>query len=261
MDNAAAINEKKGGISSFALKIIAITAMVCDHASVVFIPGEYTILRTIGRIGFPIFAFMIAEGASKTRSIPKYMARLAVFGIISEIPFDLVLLSEGEKIFDMSGVNVYLTLLLGLFSIYCIKNLKGKLAILTPFALVFSLGAAWFTATDYGPTGVAAIIVFYLASQCRSGAAKKLLTVIAVCLPLLYVSCYPEIREYNLWSSPLNEILIFNYLEVPALASLIFIFAYNGKRGKKMNKYFFYAFYPAHIVLLYVIKLLISYLR
>lgn len=257
MDNTELIgvNEKKGGITSFALKIIAISLMVCDHASVVFIPNEYTWLRVLGRIAFPIFAFMIAEGASKTRSIPKYMARLAIFGVVSEVPFDLALLSGGEKVFDNSGSNVYFTLLFGLLAIYCIRNLKGKLQILAPFGVLLSLAAAWLMSTDYGVTGVASIVIFYFATTSKK-TFKIILSVLAISVACFHITGFPGIYASGIES--VSDVIHFNILEVPAFLSLPIILNYHGDRGKKMNKYFFYAFYPAHIMLLYLINLLVS---
>ena len=176
--------DSKRGISTFTLKIIAITAMLCDHASVVFLPGQYSVLRIIGRLAFPIFAFMIAFGASKTKSIPKYMLRLLIFGIISEIPFDFVLFSEGTDPFDFGGMNVYFTLLCGLFAIYGIKSFKGRLRVLTVLCILASLGFAWALNPDYGVQGTVCIILFYLFSSCSKPARAfgYTLAVLSVCV-------------------------------------------------------------------------------
>lgn len=251
------------GINAFVLKIIAITAMVCDHASVVFMPGQFTLLRVIGRLGFPIFAFMIAQGAAKTRSIPKYMLRLLVFGVISEIPFDFVLFSEGKNPFDFGGTNVYFTLLAGLFAIYCIRTFKEKYRALIPAGIILSLLFAWAVNTDYSVPGTVCIILFYLFSSCKK--PMKIfgytLAVISVCLTFATLPDCLEAAGAN--SLPLTDVLkkipatlTVNPLELPAFLSLPFIILYNGEKGANFNKYFFYAFYPGHIVVLYLISLL-----
>ncbi|WP_461817744.1 TraX family protein, partial [Faecalimonas sp.] len=104
----------KLGINSFQLKIIAIIAMIIDHIGLFFFP-EHILFRIIGRISFPIFAFLIVEGFYHTRDIWKYMFRLGVFAVLSEIPFDL--LTTG-KVFDLRHQNVFFTLLIGVILMY-----------------------------------------------------------------------------------------------------------------------------------------------
>ena len=85
--------KQKYGLNGFCLKVIAMVTMLIDHAAIVFlIPGEtYINLRIIGRIAFPIFCFLLAEGAIYTHSLKKYTARLAVFALLSEIPFNVAI--------------------------------------------------------------------------------------------------------------------------------------------------------------------------
>ena len=76
-------------INASVLKWIAVITMLIDHVGVVFFP-EYSIIRWIGRISFPLFAFLICEGYRHTSNIWKYFLRLGIFAIISEIPYDIV---------------------------------------------------------------------------------------------------------------------------------------------------------------------------
>lgn len=226
---------KFDGISSSVLKIIAITAMLLDHMSVLFFGTGLTVFRIMGRIAFPIFAFMISEGVRYSGNIRKYAVRLLVFALISEIPFDIGLASG---FIDFSKQNVYFTLLSGLLSSVVFKKLKEKKL---TFLGVFTTGLFALTAlvikSDYGFMGVAVITVFYLFGE-LSGMARiagfsfaALLTCIAV----------------------MPEGIGLNILQLPAVFSVIPIVLYNGKKGFKMNKYVFYAFYPVHISILTIL--------
>lgn len=226
---------KFDGISSSVLKITAITAMVLDHMSVLFFGAGPTVFRIIGRIAFPIFAFMISEGVRYSGNIRKYAVRLFAFALISEIPFDVGMASE---FIDFSKQNVYFTLLLGLLSSVVLKKLKEKnLTYLGIFTTVIFALTALIIKSDYGFTGVAVISVYYLFGELSGGArvlafaAASLLTCIAV--------------------TPGGIGL--NILQIPAVFSVIPIVLYNGKKGFKMNKYIFYAFYPVHISILTIL--------
>ena len=103
-------------MSSFVLKVIAIITMFCDHFGDAFI-GHTSFFNLIGRIAFPIFAFQITEGYIHTKSLKKYMTRLGIFAIISQIPFILFI----RKFINPTSIslNVFFTLFLGLLSIFC----------------------------------------------------------------------------------------------------------------------------------------------
>lgn len=232
-----AAKKKFGFLSSNWLKIIAMAAMVIDHASVIFIGPENTVWRHIGRIAFPIFAFMIAEGAVHTKNKFLYALRLLAFAVISEVPFDMAF--NGTYL-EFSHQNVFFTLFLGLISVYCLDSFRSKgvgiLGVVT--AIGCSLGA-FFLSADYGFMGVMVITLMYMFSTVKTGvrylgfALSGFLTSIVYAFPLS-----------------------FGFLPAQVYAALCFIplSLYNGKRGRKMNKYFFYAFYPVHILILYVIK-------
>ena len=96
------------GINTFTLKVIALLAMLCDHLGHALFP-ELIILRIIGRISFPIFAYVLVEGFYYTRDVNKYMLRLGVIALLSEIPFDLM---ASQKILEFGHQNVFFTLFL-----------------------------------------------------------------------------------------------------------------------------------------------------
>lgn len=217
------------------LKIIAMISMVIDHIGA-FIFGELdiTILsihgyslslayvaRCLGRIAFPIYAFLIAEGFRHTRSRKKYAMNMFVFAIISEIPYNLVF----SGTFRYNVQNVYFTLLLGLLMIWAYDALKKKLALqIVSLVVLFVLSILVNSSHTY--TGVVLILLMYVLHE-----NKAPLIVIGTALQPRFTYCS-----------------IFGY--IPLLL-------YNGKRGfikGKFAKYFFYAFYPAHLLLLYFLK-------
>lgn len=112
-------------INASILKWIAVITMLIDHIGLVFFP-EYEILRLIGRISFPIFAFLLCEGYKHTSNIWKYFFRLGIFAIISEIPYNICLYNQ---VFYPYSQNIFFELLLGLLVLYLIDKeyvIKGK---------------------------------------------------------------------------------------------------------------------------------------
>ena len=105
-----------GGISSFTLHILAMALMLCDHLWATLFPAQEW-LTCIGRIAFPIFAFMIAEGYFHTSNVKKYIARLLIFAIVSEVPFDLL---YGSTVIYPFHQNVLWTFLIALLAIVLI---------------------------------------------------------------------------------------------------------------------------------------------
>lgn len=236
-----AAKNKFGFLSSNLLKIIAMAAMVIDHASVIFIGPETNLWRQIGRISFPIFAFMIAEGAVHTKNKFLYAARLLAFAVISEVPFDMAF--NGTYL-EFSHQNVFFTLFLGLICVYCLdffrKKSLGALGIIT--TIICGLGA-FFLKSDYGFMGVIVIALMYMFSTVKTGIRYLGFALTGLMTSIVYV--FP---------------LSFGFLQSQVYAALCFVplSLYNGKRGRKMNRYFFYAFYPVHIIILYFIKMFIA---
>lgn len=236
-----AAKNKFGFLSSNWLKIIAMTAMVIDHWSVIFIGPETTVWRYIGRIAFPIFAFMIAEGAVHTKNKLLYAARLLAFAVISEVPFDMAF--NGAYL-EFTHQNVFITLFLGLISVYCLdffrKKGLGALGVVTTLACAL---AALFLESDYGFMGVVVIALMYVFSTVKTGVRYLGFAIAGFMTSIVYV--FP---------------LSFGFISSQVYAALCFIplSLYSGKRGRKMNKYFFYAFYPVHILILYFIKMFIA---
>lgn len=245
---------RKKGISGSTLKLIAIITMLTDHVGAVILMRllmasgymemaasrdvsvvnewlmenrtlyiSYNILRMIGRVAFPIFCFLLVEGFMRTRNAGKYALRLGIFAIISEIPFNLALTS---KVMEFSYQNVYFTLLMGLLTMMAFDwigrlecNYWGKV-LLCGIALIVGAGLAECLRTDYGAIGVVSIMILYILRN------RKAWQIAAGCIAFLW--------------------------EITAPLAFIPIGFYNGKRGLKL-KYFFYVFYPLHLLILYLI--------
>ncbi len=222
-------------MSTFWLKIIAITTMAIDHMGAIFFP-QYIFLRIIGRIAFPLFAFLLVEGMVRTKSLEKYMLRMLLFAVITELPFDLAFWGLP---FQWGHQNVMWTFFLALAAVYCYEKLPDKYRTALFFwgiALAFA-GAATLLKTDYGGWGVIWVMNFYYYRE------KQLLKYVNACLLLLY---------YGL-SYTLSYGMFFwqQYLQAFALLSFPFLLSYNGKKGPAL-KYLFYAFYPGHLLVFWL---------
>lgn len=218
--------KNKFGLNSFTLKLIAMISMAIDHTGAVLFP-EATWLRIIGRLAFPIYCFLLVEGFYYTKDVKKYIVRLGVFALISEIPFDLAFYG---KIFAPVHQNVFFTLCIGLILIaFLEKNKeetnKTKKVLLDILVTFLCLLLATILRTDYIFIGVVIILCFY---YFRESVVSKIVSISFI----------------NILLGKTQSFGIF---------SLLFIFLYNGKKGPGM-KYFFYAFYPVHLVILALIK-------
>ena len=211
-------------LNSFTLKMIAIISMLIDHIGYIFLPGtEYYILfRGSGRIAFPIFCFLIVEGFQHTKSPMNYLMRLIVFAFISEVPFDLAFFGTT---FNMKNQNVFFTLAIGLACLFCLEEMNRRRWFAIIFLLLFA--TAYFIKCDYGVGGVLLICMFYL--------TKDSFWVSFVLAGLIFYMFYGT-------------------AELLGLISLILIFFYNGKRGYNKAQWFFYVFYPLHLLILYGIS-------
>ena len=214
-------------MTAFAIKMIAITSMLIDHAGAVFDLHEYT--RVIGRIAFPLFVFLIAEGCRHTKNMKKYLLRLGVFALISEIPFDLAF---NDRIDFFNNTNIFYTLFLGVFCVYiwrCIEstNLHELLKrLLIGFSAIIIGFLAVFLSSDYGAMGVFFILIIAMTHD--GGSKYWQLAVMAVFCILLY------------YTRPI--------LLAGSLISLPIVALYNWEQGRPV-KWPFYWFYPGHLLL------------
>ena len=213
-------NFKFNGITGAELKFLAIIAMVIDHMGAVLYPQQL-ILRYIGRLSFPILCFVLVEGFFHTRNVYKYVMRLGVFALVSEMPYDLAFSNE---FLNWDKQNVFFTLCLGIATLYLLECTKSNWE--RVIYIIFAIFFAEMLKSDYGAFGLLLIIWFYM----------------------LYDDKAWKLAGGALWSF-YNGIGIQSY---GALAMIPIAF-YNGKRGKQL-KYIFYLFYPVHLLLLYQIR-------
>ena len=228
-------------MSSFALKMIACIFMFIDHTGQIFYNGN-SILNIIGRLAFPIFAFQITEGYIHTKDIKKYLLRLLILALVSQIPFMIMLERVGFTI------NTIATLLFGLISI----TIYNKNKILGIISLIILGIIAEFAHFDGGICCIFIIFNFYVFKD-----KKIIMTVFYILLVTCLFGSY--LIEYTKNDNELLYSVIKYYLPyyVTTLSAILLIYTYNNKKGKKM-KWFFYIFYPFHIILLLFIKYLIN---
>lgn len=214
------------------LKVIACITMFIDHYAMIFVDERttaYVLMRIIGRIAFPIFAYLIAEGFFYTHNVNKYLTRLFIFAIISEIPYDI---AQGSY-FDFSSFNIFFTLFFGLLGIHlyhCSKNKNLGLG------MVFLIGfLAEITEMDYGLYGIFTAFFFY---YYRGNYRLQALTFGGMTALLVVLG--------NLGNTMIDIRMSIQFF---AIGSLFFIYLYNGKKGKHI-RYLFYVFYPAHLLIL-----------
>ena len=257
---------RKGkGFSGSQLKLIAAVSMLADHIGYrlvgygIWVPlteaGEaalgwerlYQAPRCAGRLAFPIFAFLLVEGFFHTRSRLRYGLRLGIFALLSEIPFDL--LGSG-RIVDWGHQNVLLTFLLGLCMLCVLddagirfgraqqeganaRSIFGQWGRTYEFSLAVQLLAiggfaalSWGLRADYDYAGIFLIALFYWLKQ----------EPVRACLAGWFWMCLTT----ETWYYGSGYVLAF-----------LAISQYNGSRGQERGRYFFYLFYPLHMLILW----------
>lgn len=233
---------KSGFLSSNALKLIAVATMIIDHAAVAFFDSD-PLMRAVGRFAFPIFAFLIAEGARRTSSPLRYGFRLFLFALISEVPFDLAF---HGAVLEFTAQNVYFTLLLGLISSLILRFLqRHNISVLAIVSTPVLAVAAELLGSDYGAMGVVVITLMYVFSESAPSSSLAGYALTGALTSIAY--------EF-----PAQFYFIPNQL-IASLASIP-LFFYNGKRGRRMNKYAFYLIYPLHLLVIALLeKILTNY--
>lgn len=237
------------------LKWIAVVTMFIDHFGVVVLLAwmsslaaaqavaqyenvkiAYWICRSIGRIAFPIYCFLLVEGFTHTKNVGKYLRNLAIFALVSEIPFDY---ANHRVWLEFTSQNVFFTLFLGLLAIMAMKKAEEQFATNRLLLYLSTLGivligflAGQVLHTDYGGIGVLVICIFY---------ARRNQRVIAAILAIVVLT-------------------LMSVIEAVAVISILCIALYDGTRGRQI-KYFFYAFYPGHLVLLCIVRGVLFFLN
>lgn len=242
--------EKRFGLSSTALRFIAMFFMLLDHMWATLVPGNNW-MTYMGRMAMPIFAFLIAEGYAHTSNVKNYKKRLFIFGLLSEIPFNLMV---SGSVFFIFHQNVMFTLLIGLYAIEAVERMKKNPAPGNLIKNVFILMGLAILATilfvDYNLMGVAMVVLFHITRKAKLGklwqfAGMFFLNIVwhkGLMIPITLGALQFEFSTQGF-----------------ALFSLLLIWLYNGRKGSsnKVVQYFGYAFYPLHMIVLYLIWRLI----
>lgn len=233
-----------GGLTADSIKWIAIAAMLIDHIAWGFVPFDSApgqIMHIIGRITAPTMCFFLAEGYAHTRSFRKYALRLGAFALISHIPFVLFETGEPLRLFPF---NVIYTLFLSLLAIRaCDKIENGGLRFLAVFGLcVLSLPGDWMFFD----------ILFALAFWRNRGDFRRQAQAFSIlALGMVLVGTLSEVLSGGEVYGQLFQAGVLLCLPILSL--------YNGERGGgRYSKWAFYIFYPAHLLLLGLLKLWIK---
>lgn len=314
--------EAKRGFSGSTIKIVAILSMLIDHTAAVVIErymtstgayelimtGDpsvwmpqygtiyaiYTIMRAVGRMGFPLFGFLLIEGFTHTSNRLKYVMRLGVFALISEIPFNLGIMND---LTDLSYQNVFFTLFLAFLALWWCDYIWNKeigktlgMAAMVASSLLMGIWTATqflsFGETEARPALTVLILIATMVvwiSQYRYGYTQGIekLRKVSVCATgvavlmffaellstdysglgvLAIVAAYVyRNKKTRSFVAEWAVLTVFNFFEIFAIGALPFVKHYNGKKGLNI-KYIFYAFYPAHLLILHLISWMLGYI-
>jgi hypothetical protein len=210
-------------MSTFDLKCIAVLSMLIDHMGAYIFPDQVW-MRYVGRLAFPIYCFLLVQGFLHTKDVKKYLGRLFLFALISEVPYDLIWSNE---LINFKRQNVFFTLFLGLLAV-CVLAWLGNIWIRLAALAVIALLTHFVVKPDYGLGGLAMIVCFYLFR------GERMIFELGLSIGAINIGYYGGIQS-------------------AAVVALFPIYMYNGKKGPSA-KYFFYAFYPVHLLLLYLIR-------
>ena len=215
------------------LKLIAVISMIVDHLGVIFF-DDAVWMRCIGRLAMPIFCFFVAEGYYHTRDRKKYLLRMGLFALIAEFPFDYAFYGHFPY---WTHQNVMFTFFLAILAMYVYQEIMARRSdnigkILAAAAVIGFAFLAVFCFTDYNASGVAMVFLFFIMKD------KGLLAQNVLVLMYQVVIMGVGVQAFSMLSS------------VPLMM-------YNGKKGKDL-KWFFYCFYPGHLLLFGLIKFLLQ---
>ncbi|MES1026518.1 TraX family protein [Gloeocapsa sp. BRSZ] len=201
-------------LNNYHIKLLAAIFMVIDHVGIVFFPQVF-IFRVIGRLSFPLFAWLLAQGERYTRSFPRYLQRLVLLGLLSQ-PLYVLTLSGTRP-------NILFTLSLGLITLRLSRRLREYKYLI----LILGIVSAELLRVEYGAYGVA-----------------------AMCLMSIFT---PNLHWWLAWIGLhlVDAIAVSNIFQLPAIVTPVFIHFANHQRGSSAR--WFYSFYPLHLLVLFLI--------
>ena len=220
-------------MTSAALQIIALISMLIDHIGVYLVGSKAIWMRAIGRMAVPIYAMGIVEGFIHTKSRGKYLLKLLICALIADIPHVLLTKSLGLPITH----NAVFGFIIGVIALLCLEK-KSFFLVFLPLLVAL----AEVLKIEYGWATVLLIVAFYL---CRKY-LKKRKVLYAVCLFVSLVATQFALAVVAKW-----------WVQLFAIAAFIPLALYNGKKGHRLPKYIGYIFYPAHLLAIWLIRLLL----
>lgn len=237
--------------TSMSLHIMAMIFMLCDHLWGTIVPGNDW-LTCIGRVAFPIFAFMIVEGYFHTSNLKKYVRRLLIFAILSEIPFNLAM---GSSVFYPVHQNVLWSFLIAIGLIHWNEKTRAtgkiwKQIMVGVCTVILGYIVGLITMVDFYHAGILTVLVFYFFRQ------KKWWSYLGQFVCLWYINA--EMLGGFGYELQFGGNTYFLARQSLALLALIPIWMYRGKQGyhSKWLQYVYYAFYPVHLLVLGILKFL-----
>ena len=239
-----------GIFTASGLKSIAIILMVINHFSTLPLPVWdsfpflFRLQWCVTRIAYPLFAFLLAEGMAHTRSREKYMLRLLILAVVSQPIYGWALI-DGPL--TTSSLNVFFDLLGGTLAIDTVDRFKDNNRTAIPVLLLALCVLSVRFAFSYNVVGVLLPLLFYLFRSDR----KRMGAVLVPAIPLLVLAMY-----WIGYGRPWGSFGFFMCSEFCMVFSLPFILLYDGEKGKQLPKWFYYGFYPAHLLLLGLTRLL-----
>jgi hypothetical protein len=247
-------------MTAFTLKTIALVAMLLDHLAVVF-PCYFPIeFRAVGRLAFPIFAYLLAESFRHTKASEKFLLRLFVFAIISQIPYRLALTWASQQnnipwtqaISFTADTNIFYTLFLGGAAIVVYQRLKSKGKNLTAYVrAVFPTAViAELLFADYGGMGVLFVFCMYAITEKKERLAAMAFFALSQFFPVMLLLMGFDF-DFHFKIEAVHFLMMGFALSTVGMVAL-----YNGKRGYSA-KWLFYAAYPIHLVVLTIAAILI----
>lgn len=216
--------ELRGIFTRNRLKLFAMVTMLCDHVGVILVRGElYLPLRIVGRVAFPIFAYFLVQGFLHTSNYSKYLLRIGIFALLSEIPFDIAF--QG-KLLEFELQNVMFTLFIALVMLYLLQRWEYH-SMARVLILLGGGFCGWLLRVDYGWFGVVVIGLFYL------------------------LRSVPKPYQFSMYA-----LLFFSYGGIEGFGVLgILCVLHYREEGEdiRLPKYLFYVFYPAHLLVLWAV--------
>ena len=229
--------------SNATLKHIALLTMLIDHIGIAFFPDNIA-LRIIGRSSFIIFCFLLEEGTIYTHSRTKYFLRLLAFAFVSFVPYSLF---EHKVWFCKWRLNVFFVLsssvvMIALFD--CAKKVKYRKTLQIMILVMFaSMGVLLHF--DYDYMGFVFISMFYLFRS-----QKVLQCIVFFLTTLCLMPLFSHYFEKKDWLVSIAA----GVIESCGGVALFFVLNYNGMRGYQLPKWFYYAFYPLHLLIIWIVK-------